>query len=85
MSMKLSRSDDEKTLARLCMGRIRILADSGKKTLKKINSIKKNIERNGEQSGIGKPETLKSFPASRPLFSKNSKALIRLFKADIIF
>lgn len=30
-----------------------------KKTLKKINSLLKDIERNGEQSGIGKPEPLK--------------------------
>lgn len=30
-----------------------------KKTLKKINSLLKDIERNGELSGIGKPEALK--------------------------
>lgn len=30
-----------------------------KKTLKKINSLLKYIKRNGEQSGIGKPEALK--------------------------
>ena len=30
-----------------------------KKTLKKINSIIKDIERNGTSSGVGKPEPLK--------------------------
>lgn len=30
-----------------------------RKTLKKINSLLKDIERNGEEFGIGKPEALK--------------------------
>lgn len=30
-----------------------------KKTIKKINNLLKDIERNGEASGIGKPEPLK--------------------------
>lgn len=30
-----------------------------KKTLKKINQLIKDIERNGEDNGIGKPEALK--------------------------
>ncbi|MEG1603353.1 MAG: Txe/YoeB family addiction module toxin [Cloacibacillus sp.] len=30
-----------------------------RKTLKKINSLLADIERNGEESGIGKPEALK--------------------------
>lgn len=33
--------------------------NESKKTLKKINQIIKDIERNGENNGIGKPEALK--------------------------
>lgn len=33
-------------------------AEQDKKTWKKINSIVKDIERNGESEGIGKPERL---------------------------
>jgi len=33
--------------------------EQDKKTLKKINSLIKSIERNGENQGLGKPEVLK--------------------------
>lgn len=43
------------------MGRLFILADTGQKndkTIKRINQLIKDIERNGCMEGIGKPEPL---------------------------
>ena len=40
------------------MGRLPLLATQDKKTLKRINHLVKDIERNGND-GIGKPEPLK--------------------------
>ena len=43
-----------------------------KKTLKKINDLLKDIERNGAEKGIGKPEPLKYRPGwSRHIDDKN--------------
>jgi toxin YoeB len=43
-----------------------------KKTLKRINELVKDIQRNGLISGIGKPEPLKGFKAySRRIDDKN--------------
>lgn len=43
-----------------------------KKTLKKINSLLKDIERNGAMQGIGKPEPLKHRPGySRRIDDEN--------------
>ena len=41
------------------MGRVRVLAATGQKTLKKINKLLKDIERNGASKGIGKPDFLR--------------------------
>lgn len=40
------------------MGRLPLLADTGQKTIKRINQLIKDIERNGCKNGIGKPEPL---------------------------
>lgn len=40
------------------MGRLHLLADTGQKTIKRINQLIQDIERNGCISGIGKPEPL---------------------------
>lgn len=40
------------------MGRVPVLANAGQKTLKRINALLRDIERNG-YTGIGKPEGLK--------------------------
>jgi Txe/YoeB family toxin of Txe-Axe toxin-antitoxin module len=52
-------SDMKANLEKPCksMGELRILADTGQKTLKRINKLLKDIERNGYER-IGKPEPL---------------------------
>ena len=37
-----------------CLGRLPLLADAGLKTLKRINQLIRDIERNGCMQGIGK-------------------------------
>ena len=45
-------------MVRRCLGRLPLLADAGLKTLKRINQLIRDIERNGCMQGIGKPEPL---------------------------
>lgn len=40
------------------LGGLSLLANTGSKTLKRINKLIKDIERNGNMEGIGKPEPL---------------------------
>ena len=49
---------NENSMARPCMGRIFILANTGKKTLKRINKLLEDVNRNGYNC-IGKPEPLR--------------------------
>ncbi len=41
-------------MVRRCLGRLPLLADAGLKTLKRINQLIRDIERNGCMQGIGK-------------------------------
>lgn len=59
--------------------------ENDKKILKKINSLIKDIERNGELNGIGKPEALKNNWQgwySRRIDEKN-RLIYRIFENSI--
>ena len=56
-----------------------------KKTLKRINQLIQDIQRNGFMSGIGKPETLKGRKAfSRRIDDKNRLVYIGNDRQDLV-
>ena len=61
------------------------MAARGKKTLKRINQIIQDIQRNGFMSGLGKPEPLKGRKAySRRIDDKDRLVYIGNYEQDLI-
>lgn len=56
-----------------------------KKTLKKINDLLKDIERNGADQGIGKPEPLKYRDAWSRRIDKENRLVYRVVEDNIVW